>query len=161
MNDIQTLRDIVRHTLDTYADLTAYSVINADGWTYRQVGYAVAGIQRRLAGDGITSGDRVALLSENQPGWPAAYLSITSGGAVAVPILPDFSPPEVVEIIEHSGASLLIASRKQLQRLEGAPDTSVPVPVLVLEDLAEGAVSPPRILRSSSTPPARPGTPRV
>jgi long-chain acyl-CoA synthetase len=141
MNDIQTLRDLVRHSLEQYADLTAYSVINADGWTYRQVGYAVAGIQRRLAGDGITSGDRVALLSENQPGWPAAYLSITSGGAVAVPILPDFSPPEVVEIIEHSGASLLIASRKQVQRLEGATETTMPVPVLVLEDLAEGAVA--------------------
>ncbi|MEX2445666.1 MAG: AMP-binding protein [Alkalispirochaeta sp.] len=140
MTHTSTLREILDTSLEQYADLHAYSVLNASTWTFREIGYAVGGIQRRLSERGIGAGDRVALLSENQPAWPAAYLAITSGGAIAVPILPDFSPAEVAGIVEHAGATVLLASTKQVRRLEESPDIAVPAEMIVLEELFQEAV---------------------
>ena len=44
------------------------------------------------------------------PNWGAAYLAITSMGAVAVPILPDFTPGEIANVLNHSEAKALFLS---------------------------------------------------
>jgi long-chain acyl-CoA synthetase len=137
MTQTATLRELLETSLAEYADLSAYSVLNGSTWTFREIGYAVGGIQRRLADLGVGAGHRVALLSENQPAWPAAYLAITAAGAIAVPILPDFSPAEVAGIIEHAGASVLLASTKQMRRLEERSDLAIDATMIELEQLFE------------------------
>jgi long-chain acyl-CoA synthetase len=52
------------------------------------------------------------------PNWGVAYFSITFMGAVAVPILPDFSNTEVANILEHSGAKAIFISTSLLSRIE-------------------------------------------
>ncbi len=141
MTQTTTLKEILETSLEQYADLNAYSVINGETWTFREIGYAAGGIQRRLLELGIGAGDRVALLSENQPAWPAAYLAIAAGGAIAVPILPDFSPAEVAGIVEHAGATVLLASTKQVRRMEDRPDLAVPAQMIELEPLFQDAVN--------------------
>jgi len=140
MTHTYTLRELLETSLDRYADRHAYSVLNGATWGFREVGYGVAGIQRRLAEQGVGAGDRVALLSENQPAWPAAYLAVTAGGAIAVPILPDFSPAEVAGIIEHAGATVLLASAKQARRLEERSDIAIPAQTIIMEELFQEAV---------------------
>ena len=44
------------------------------------------------------------------PNWGVAYFAITFMGAVAVPILPDFSITEVANVLEHSGAKAIFIS---------------------------------------------------
>lgn len=61
---------------------------------------------------GLSSGDKVALLSNNMPNWGVAYFAATISGMVIVPILPDFSGPEIDKIILHSEAKALVASDK-------------------------------------------------
>ncbi|MFO8043344.1 MAG: AMP-binding protein [Alkalispirochaeta sp.] len=141
MTQTTTLKEILETSLEQYADLNAYSVLNGKTWTFREIGYAAGGIQRRLLELGIGAGDRVALLSENQPAWPAAYLATTASGAIAVPILPDFSPAEVAGIVEHAGATVLLASTKQVRRMEERPDLAVPAKMIELETLFQDAVN--------------------
>ena len=63
-----------------------------------------------LEKNGICPGDKVAILSSNMPNWGIAYFSITFMGAVAVPVLPDFSATEVGNVLEHSGAKAIFIS---------------------------------------------------
>ncbi len=136
-----TIRTIVLSALARYADRDAYRVVNGGTWTFRQIGAAIAGIQRVFISSGIGRGERVALLSESQPAWPASYLAIASSGSVVVPILPEFSSQDVTEIIRHSGSRLLLISRRQLQKFgDGEITTVADVPVMIVEDLFNEAV---------------------
>lgn len=44
---------------------------------------------------GLGAGDKVALLSNNMPNWGVVYFTAAIHGLVIVPILPDFSGPEI------------------------------------------------------------------
>ena len=46
------------------------------------------------------------------PNWPVSYFAITTSSRIAVPILPDFTAFEIVNILEHSGCKALIVSKK-------------------------------------------------
>ena len=72
--------------------------------TYESVNKEIQALIAFLEKKEIYPGDKVAILSLNMPNWGIAYFSITFMGAVVVPILPDFSPTEVANVLEHSGA---------------------------------------------------------
>ena len=59
---------------------------------------------------GIQAGDRVALLSENRPGWALADLATLSTGAWVVPVYTSLPPDEVQYILEDSGARACVVS---------------------------------------------------
>ncbi len=59
---------------------------------------------------GIQAGDRIALLSENRPGWALADLATLSVGAWVVPIYTSLPPDEVQYILEDSGARACVVS---------------------------------------------------
>ena len=52
-------------------------------------------------------GDKVALCGRNSSHWGVAFLAILTYGAVAVPILHEFKPDNVHNIVNHSEARLL------------------------------------------------------
>jgi len=46
------------------------------------------------------------------PNWAVSYFAITTSSRVVVPILPDFSSFEIVNVLEHSDSKALIVSKK-------------------------------------------------
>jgi long-chain acyl-CoA synthetase len=58
----------------------------------------------------IRPGDKVAILGTNMPNWVVSFLATTFMGAVVVPLLPDFLPKEIENILEHSGAKAIVVS---------------------------------------------------
>ena len=67
---------------------------------------------------GIQAGDRVALLSENRPGWALADLATLSAGAWVVPIYTSLPPDEVQYILEDSGArACAVSTAAQLAKV--------------------------------------------
>jgi long-chain acyl-CoA synthetase len=58
----------------------------------------------------LCTGDRIAILGTNMPNWVISFLATTFMGAVVVPLLPDFLPKEIENILEHSGAKAIIVS---------------------------------------------------
>ncbi|HET9334442.1 MAG TPA: long-chain fatty acid--CoA ligase [Gemmatimonadota bacterium] len=62
---------------------------------------------------GVRPGDRVALLSENRPGWALADLAALSAGAWSVPIYTSLTSDEVQFILEDSGARVCVVSTEQ------------------------------------------------
>lgn len=97
----------------------AMGFVGEDVITYHQLSNRTRAITRLLEEYRVQKGDRVALLSGSMPNWGATYLAITSMGAVAVPILPDFTAGEVANVLVHSGARLLFVSNALKPKIEG------------------------------------------
>ncbi len=62
---------------------------------------------RRL---GIRRGDRVAILSENRPGWLVADFACLCIGAIDVPIYPNLPAKQLVYILNDCGAAAIFVS---------------------------------------------------
>lgn len=114
---INTLYELLLHGVESFASRTAFDMFNGESVTYAEVGRRVAAVKEALVGAGVNAGDKVALLSSSMPNWGISYLAVTSAGMVAVPILPDFSGPELDMIITHSEAKALLVSDKLFSKL--------------------------------------------
>jgi long-chain acyl-CoA synthetase len=71
-----------------------------------------------LKNQGVMHGDRIAILGENSPQWGIAYFAITTMGAIAVPILPDFHASEIHHILRHSGSKVIFISERFYHKIE-------------------------------------------
>ncbi len=114
---LKTLKELYTHTIKTYGDNKAFSILDGESLTYNDVADRVNGLIELLSNSGLQQGDKVVILSSNMPNWGVSYFAITISGLVAVPILPDFSPAEVDGIMEHSEAKALIVSDKLYQKV--------------------------------------------
>ncbi len=64
-----------------------------------------------LAAQGVTPGDRVALLLQNRPEFLVAFFGAQFAGAIAVPINTLLKPPEVEFILHDAQAAWLVTER--------------------------------------------------
>lgn len=79
----------------------------SDALTYLQLAERIERnhtLFRRLE---IKPGERIALCGTNSLQWTVAFMSIITYGAVAVPILSDFTPGDIVNIVNHSESEML------------------------------------------------------
>ena len=69
---------------------------------------------------GIKSGDRVAILASNSPGWTIADAGCQVAGVIDVPIYTTLVPDSIKYILNDSGAkAVFVENRKTLERIEG------------------------------------------
>ena len=80
-----------------------------DSITYFELAEKVARLHIVFEKYGIQKGDKVALIGRNTVNWCVAYVATITYGAVIVPILQDFNPADVENIVTHSESRLLFA----------------------------------------------------
>lgn len=115
-----TLPALFNETLNKYGECNAFAYTGEKPKSYAAVADEIAALMSFLENLGITRGDKVAIYSNNMPNWGCVFYSVTFMGAVAVPILPDFSVTEVVNILNHSEARVIFVSSSLLQKIEDA-----------------------------------------
>ncbi|PKF62164.1 long-chain fatty acid--CoA ligase [Psychromonas sp. psych-6C06] len=135
INNAQTLLDITSHAFSEFSTCTLVANVDGEAITYAQAQQKIEILQAKLVSLGIEQGDKVAICSENMPHWGIAYLAITTMGAVAVPILPDFHSNEIHHIVKHSEAKGIFVSEKMSNKLAEDDFTSSLKFVLSLESL--------------------------
>lgn len=81
-------------------------------YTYSQLHNLSLKAAAFLNQEGIEKQERVAILLENSPYWPAIYFGIMAVGATAVPIDPKLTPYEVNNVLRDSGAKILFTSEE-------------------------------------------------
>ena len=76
--------------------------------TYHDLRRRVRQLAAALAVGGIRPGDRVAICAPNTWHWVVAALGTSYAGAVLVPVNTRFTAPEMLDVIERSGAAGLV-----------------------------------------------------
>ena len=113
-----TIPEMLRNSFGKYGARTSLVFAGEENSTYAQLEEEINFVARQLIAIGITKGDKVVILSTNMPNWGIAYFAIATIGAVAVPILPDFSISEISNIVEHSESKVIFASENLLFKIE-------------------------------------------
>ena len=76
-------------------------------------------ISAALLAQGVGHGDRVAVLSANNPEWCAAFWGTVDIGAILVGLNGWWKTDEILYGLEDSGAKVLIADRARFERIAG------------------------------------------
>ncbi|MCP4604590.1 MAG: long-chain fatty acid--CoA ligase, partial [Proteobacteria bacterium] len=107
-----TLKSVLERSIDLFASCPALSPVDGEPITYAQFGRQVQELSEILHNQGIIAGDRVAILSENKPNWSIAYFAITTMGAIAVPIFPEFMPSAIRHILQQAECKAIFISER-------------------------------------------------
>ena len=74
---------------------------------YHDVARKIEKLHIMFENSGVQPGDKIALCGRNSACWAVAFLATLTYGAVAVPILHEFTAEQIHNIVNHSGAKLL------------------------------------------------------
>ena len=116
---VDTIAKLYEYATTVYAknQYTQWYDTKEGGYTYHTFKNKCDSLSKLLTQYGIGAGDKVAILSQSMPNWSVAFFSITSFGRIAIPILPDSSPNEIVNILEHSESKVIFVSQKLASKL--------------------------------------------
>ncbi|MBA2565805.1 MAG: long-chain fatty acid--CoA ligase [Gemmatimonadetes bacterium] len=143
--DVRTLPELFLHSVERYDKPDALRYRRDGAWvdiSARDLRRQVETFAFGLLDLGVAPGDRVALLSENRPGWAVADLAILSTGALPVPVYPTLAGEQIAYILRDCGCRVcVVSSRAQLGKvLSIRADTAVQR-VVTLDPVAHGDAS--------------------
>ena len=133
----RTLPAVLRAAAQRYADRPAY-VEDDRTLTFADLLEQVRATARGYVALGLQPGDRVVVWAPNSIEWAVSALAVPSAGGVLVPVNSRYTGHEVADIVERTGAALVVVhdgflGRTQIADLEAAGDLSS---VLQVIDLA-------------------------
>lgn len=105
-NFVETLEKSIRSNWD----ILSLADYQGASWKYSDVGREMLRLQKIFEAAGIAPGDKVAMIGRNSANWAIAYLATVTYDAVIVPILADFTPSDVLNIVNHSDSVFLFAA---------------------------------------------------
>ncbi len=117
---VPSFNKIIEESIRKNWDLDSMSDYGVCTFQYKDVARIIEKMHILFEHAGIQKGDRIALCGRNLSRWGAAFFSVLTYGAVAVPILHEFHPSQVHDIVNHSGARLLFVGDKVWPKLDAA-----------------------------------------
>jgi fatty-acyl-CoA synthase len=111
---------------------------NGDSITWAQLDDRLHRLAAGLVANGVSKGDRVAILMTNRPEFVEIALAATAIGAIAVPMNFRLAPEEVAYILGDSGSTVVVTD-PMLQPLAAAAITSLEQPPLLAVAGLDGA----------------------
>jgi long-chain acyl-CoA synthetase len=126
MNDFRelTIPALFNASVKDFGERGFLAMVGEEPVSYNEAKHQVVALISLFERLNIQPGDKVAILGTNMPNWVVSFLATTLMGAVVVPLLPDFLPKEIENILEHSGAKAIIASENLWPKLSDiATDT--------------------------------------
>lgn len=91
-----------------YAALTDYR--EGTTYTYGELAREIAKLHLLFEKMGIEKGDKIALIGKNHSSWSITFLATFTYGAVIVPILHEFNPESMQEIVTHSESKVVFVN---------------------------------------------------
>ncbi|MGB9730562.1 MULTISPECIES: AMP-dependent synthetase/ligase [Calditerrivibrio] len=110
-----TVVEMLKGTVEKYPDHLAFGYKKGDSFIhipYKRYYELVLMMARGLKKIGVRKGDRVAILSENRPGWIITDMAIQMCGAITVPIYPTNTPETIEYILNNSESKAVFISNK-------------------------------------------------
>ena len=108
---------MLSNSVTQFAKNNALSYLGETPITYEELGNRVSAVKAFLTDLGINPGDKVIIYSQNMPNWGIVYFALQCLGIIAVPVLPDFNPLEMENVIKHSESKSIFISDSLLYKL--------------------------------------------
>ena len=138
---VRLVPDLVEYAAERYGErpfLLRHTAGTWSGYTFSAAARAVRAFAALLEREGVRTGARVALLSDNRPEWGLAYLAVLATGAVVVPLDAQLKELEVGEILTSAEATHAVGDARHLPLLESARATRRPTMRLLSLDAVPG-----------------------
>ena len=115
----KTIVDLIKTQASRIPDRVALQMASEDAWeqyTYAETYTLSRQVAWQLWQSGLRKGDRVVLVSENQPEWCIVYLAAVQIGTAVVPLDAQTPTPEILAIAEFTDAKSILASESVLEK---------------------------------------------
>ena len=109
MESIQNFNTLIEKSIIENWNLDALTDYKGITLQYHDVARKIEKLHIMFESSGVKRGDKIALCGRNSAGWASAFLATLTYGAVAVPILHEFTADQIHNIVNHSDAKLLFA----------------------------------------------------
>ena len=107
MEKIPSFNALIEKSIIDHWDLDALTDYKGKTLQYHDVARKIEKLHILFENSGVKKGDKIALCGRNSSNWAVAFLATLTYGAVAVPILHEFMPEQIHNIVNHSDAKLL------------------------------------------------------
>ena len=104
-----------------FSDREAMRIKSQSGWSiyrYRDLLSFARKIANWLTVQGMTKGEKVAIILDNAPQWSMAYFGVLLAGGVCVPLDPQSSRQDIVTFVEDAGVSFVFMENRLLELLQ-------------------------------------------
>ena len=107
MEAIPSFNQLIEQSIIKNWDLDALTDYKGITLQYKDVARKIEKLHILFENSGVVKGDKIAICGRNSASWAVAFLATLSYGAVAVPILHEFTADQIHNIVNHSEAKLL------------------------------------------------------
>lgn len=104
---IPSFKAIIQKSIIDNWDRDALTDYKGATLQYHDVARKIEKLHIMFENSGVVKGDKIVLCGRNSANWAVAFLATITYGAVAVPILHEFTADQVHNIVNHSEAKLL------------------------------------------------------
>ena len=107
MVQFPSFNEIIEKSIITNWDLDALTDYKGKTLQYHDVARKIEKLHIMFEASGVQKRDKIAICGRNSSMWAVSFLAILTYGAVAVPILHEFTPDQVHNIVNHSDSKIL------------------------------------------------------
>jgi long-chain acyl-CoA synthetase len=108
MQHSSSFNEIIRQTILKNWNQNALTDYQGQTLQFHDVARKIEKLHILFENAGIKEGDKIAICGRNSAHWAVTFLATLTCGAVAVPILHEFNAEQIHNIVNHSGARLLL-----------------------------------------------------
>ena len=105
--EIPSFNALIQQSIIDHWDQDALTDYKGATLQYHDVARKIEKLHIMFENSGVVKGDKIALCGRNSANWAVAFLATLTYGAIAVPILHEFMPDQIHNIVNHSDAKLL------------------------------------------------------
>jgi long-chain acyl-CoA synthetase len=114
INYIEQLSQTIRNDWDNKAICDWHG----EEFTFKDLATNVARFHLLFKKTGILKGQKITLFAPNSARWATAFIAVNTSGAVAVPLLSDFTPEAVQQLVSHSESVVLFTDKESWKKLD-------------------------------------------
>ena len=107
MESIPSFIELIEKSIVKNWDRDALTDYKGSTLQYHDVARKIEKLHIMFENGGVAKGDKIALCGRNCANWAVAYLATLTYGAIAVPILHEFTADQIHNIVNHSDAKFL------------------------------------------------------
>lgn len=107
MESIPSFNSLIEQSIISHWDLDALTDYKGITLQYKDVARKIEKLHILFENSGVEHGDKIAICGRNCASWAVVFLATLTYGAVAVPVLHEFTADQIHNIVNHSEAKLL------------------------------------------------------